>query len=160
LFVTAEELGLFGSEFFMRERTIPAEKIFANLNIDMIGRVDKLHQNEPEYIYLIGSDRISQDLHEVSEKTNEEWSNYKLDYRYNEKNDPNRFYYRSDHYNFAREGVPVIFYFSGIHEDYHEPSDTSEKLDYQRMESIGRLIYYTSYNLANREEVLKKTKGL
>jgi hypothetical protein len=133
VFMTGEEMGLFGSEFFTTHPPVPLEGIKANLNIDMVGRVDAYHPDNPNYIYLIGSDRISPELHKIQEAVNERTVNLYLDYTYNDEHDPNRFYYRSDHYNFAKNGIPVIFYFSGIHEDYHQPSDTFEKLNYERM---------------------------
>jgi len=156
MLVTAEEMGLLGSEYYAENPTVPLSQITTNLNIDMIGRVDDAHKENPRYIYLIGSDKISQDLHNVSEQVNDRYMKYTFDYTFNDINDPNRFYYRSDHYNFAKYGIPVIFYFSGVHEDYHQPSDTPEKLNYERMSEIGQLIFYTAWELANRDEPLKK----
>ena len=100
--------------------------------MDMVGRPDKNHPGNENYIYLIGSDKLSTDLHNTSEKANEKYVKMELDYRYNEPGDPNRFYYRSDHYNFAKNNIPSIFYFSGIHEDYHKPTDTMEKLSLKK----------------------------
>ena len=104
------------------------------------------------YVYIIGSDHDSQDLHNSSEKTNAETMNVELDYRFNDKDDPNRFYYRSDHYNFAKNGIPIIFYFSGTHEDYHMPTDDPEKIEYDLLENRTRLIFHTAWNIANRDE--------
>ena len=99
----------------------------ANLNIDMIGRTDADHEDDPRYVYLIGADKLSSELHEISEYCNETYTNLALDYTYNAPDDPNRFYYRSDHYNFAKNNIPVIFYFTGVHEDYHKPGDDWEQ---------------------------------
>ena len=129
------------------------ENTVTNLNIDMIGRIDPTRKGKNRnYIYIIGSDHDSQDLHNLSEKTNLETVNIDLDYRYNAKDDPNRFYYRSDHYNFARFGIPIIFYFSGTHEDYHMPTDDPDKIEYDLLESRTRLIFHTAWNIANRDE--------
>jgi len=123
----------------------------------MIGRIDEYHSN-PNYVYLIGSDRLSQELHDISEGVNKEHFNLQLDYRFNDKNDPNRYYFRSDHYNFAKNNIPVIFYFNGIHEDYHQPSDTFEKINFEKIEKISRYIFLTAWELANREEKPKLNK--
>jgi hypothetical protein len=156
--VSGEEKGLFGSRFYVENPLFPLEKTIANLNVDMIGRIDTTYKEDPDYIYLIGSDRISTDLHLLSEDVNLTYSSLKLDYTFNAEDDPNRFYYRSDHYNFAKNDIPVIFYFNGVHEDYHEHTDTPDKLHYGKIEKIGRLIFYTTWELANREEPLIKDK--
>jgi Zn-dependent M28 family amino/carboxypeptidase len=98
---------------------------------------------------LIGSDRLSVDLHNISEKVNKETSNLVLDYTFNSEDDPNQFYYRSDHYNFAKNNIPVIFYFSGVHEDYHKPGDDPEKILYDKMCSIAQLVFSTAWEVAN-----------
>jgi hypothetical protein len=150
--VTGEEKGLLGSEWYTEYPIFPLEKTIANLNIDMIGRVDEKHGDNERYIYLIGSDKLSTELHAISEKANATYAGLELDYTYNDPNDPNRFYYRSDHYNFAKNNIPVIFYFSGVHEDYHKPTDTPEKIRYPKMAEIGKLIFHTAWELANRDE--------
>lgn len=153
LHVTGEEIGLFGSRYYTEvEPVFPLANTVANLNIDMIGRVDSKHKNGDNYLYLIGSDRLSKALHDVSEAVNKKYVNLKLDYTYNDVNDPNRFYYRSDHYNFAKNNIPVIFYFNGTHDDYHRPTDTPDKINYKFLETRTRLIFYTAWELANREE--------
>ena len=122
----------------------------------MIGRINpKRNSDDPNYIYLIGSDKISTDLHNISEKINEKHTQLELDYTYNKEDDPNRFYYRSDHYNFAKNNIPVIFYFSGTHEDYHKISDTADKILYSTLEKRTKLIFHTAWELANREEKIK-----
>lgn len=153
--VSGEEKGLLGSKYYSENPVFPLENTVANLNIDMIGRYDKKHKDDSNYVYLIGSDKLSTDLHELSETVNETYSNFNLDYRYNKEDDPNRFYYRSDHYNFARNNVPVIFYFSGVHEDYHRSTDTIEKIDFDKTARIARLVFYTAWELANRQERIK-----
>jgi len=153
LHVTGEEKGLLGSKYYSENPIYPLEKTVASLNIDMIGRIDPTRKSENRnYIYIIGSDHDSQDLHNLSEKTNAETMNIELDYRFNDKDDPNRFYYRSDHYNFAKNGIPIIFYFSGTHEDYHMPTDDPEKIEYDLLENRTRLIFHTAWNIANRDQ--------
>ncbi len=155
LHLTAEEIGLFGSRYYTENPIFPLENTIANLNIDMIGRVDDAHKETPNYLYLIGSDRLSQELHNVSDSINKASVNINLDYTFNKKNDPNRFYYRSDHYNFAKHNIPVIFYFNGTHEDYHKPSDTPDKINYELLETRARLIFYTAWELVNRKTRVK-----
>ena len=153
LHVTGEEKGLLGSAYYADNPIYPLEDTVTNLNLDMIGRTDPTREGKNrEYIYIIGSDHDSQDLHNLSEKTNSETVNIDLDYRFNAKDDPQRFYYRSDHYNFAKNGIPIIFYFSGTHPDYHMPSDTPDKIEYDLLELRSRLVFYTAWNIANREE--------
>ena len=153
LHVTGEEKGLLGSKYYSENPIYPLENTVASLNIDMIGRIDPTRKSENRnYVYIIGSDHDSQDLHNLSEKTNAETMNIELDYRFNDKDDPNRFYYRSDHYNFAKNGIPIIFYFSGTHEDYHMPTDDPEKIEYDLLENRTRLIFHTAWNIANRDE--------
>ena len=152
--VSGEEKGLLGSEYYTDNPVYPLENSIANLNIDMIGRLDDWHDNG-NYVYLIGSDRLSLELHNLNEEINAKYIGLDLDYRFNDEEDPNRYYYRSDHYNFAKNNIPVIFYFNGIHEDYHRPSDTIEKLDFNKIETITKLIFLTAWELANRDERIK-----
>ncbi len=150
LHVTGEEKGLLGSRYYTENPIYPLEKTVANLNIDMIGRLDpKRTDKDPNYIYLIGSDKLSVELHELSENVNRKYTNLILDYTFNADNDPNRFYYRSDHYNFAKNNIPVIFYFNGTHEDYHQPTDTADKINYDILEKRTKLIFHTAWELAN-----------
>ena len=155
LHVTGEEKGLLGSAYYTDNPIYPLENTIVNLNVDMIGRIDpSRREKNRDYIYLIGSDHDSVDLHKLSEQTNAESVNMTLDYRYNDKNDPNRFYYRSDHYNFAKNGIPIIFYFTGTHADYHKTTDTPDKIEYDLLEMRSRLIFYTAWNIANRDKRL------
>lgn len=156
LHVTGEEKGLLGSKYYSENPLYPLADTMVNLNVDMIGRVNpKRETNDPNYIYLIGADKLSQELHDISEDTNKKYTQLALDYTYNDEKDPNRFYYRSDHYNFAKKNIPVIFYFSGTHEDYHKPGDTPDKILYPILEKRTRLIFYTAWELANRDERIK-----
>ena len=156
LHVTGEEIGLFGSKYYTDvDPVFPLANTVADLNIDMIGRIDEKHESKRNYLYLIGSDKLSQELHDISEAINEKYFNMEFDYTYNDDNDPNRFYYRSDHYNFAKNNVPVIFYFNGTHADYHKPSDTPDKIEYDLLETRAQLIFHTAWELANRDERIK-----
>ncbi|MFY0714021.1 M28 family peptidase [Seonamhaeicola sp. NFXS20] len=156
LHVTGEEIGLYGSKYYTDvDPVFPLENTVANLNIDMIGRIDPKHENNPNYLYLIGSDKLSKELHDLSEAVNKQYINMTFDYTYNAINDPNRFYYRSDHYNFAKNNIPVIFYFNGTHADYHQPTDTPDKIEYELLATRTQLIFYTAWELANREERIK-----
>lgn len=151
LHVTGEEKGLLGSLYYTDVDPIfPLSKTVANLNIDMIGRIDPAREGERNYIYLIGSDKLSTELHELSEEVNAKYANIELDYTYNDENDPNRFYYRSDHYNFAKNNIPIIFYFNGTHDDYHKPGDTPDKINYDLLENRTRLVFHTAWEVANR----------
>ena len=153
LHVTGEEKGLLGSQYYTdNEPIFPLAQTVANLNIDMIGRIDPKREGGRNYIYLIGSDKLSTDLHELSENVNRKYTNLELDYKYNDENDPNRFYYRSDHYNFAKNNIPIIFYFNGTHDDYHRPSDTPDKINYDLLENRTRLIFHTAWEIANRDQ--------
>ncbi len=156
--VSGEEKGLLGSKYYTKKPIYPLEKTVVNLNVDMIGRVDYNHDTS-NYVYLIGSDMLSKELHDISEKINKEYIGLELDYTFNSEEDPNRYYYRSDHYNFAKNNIPVIFYFNGLHDDYHKPTDTIEKIDFKKIEKITRLIFLTAWELANREERIKLNKN-
>lgn len=155
MLVTGEEKGLLGSEYYVNHPVFPLDNTIANVNIDMIGRVDEKHAENPDYIYVIGSDRLSTELHEINEEMNTVHTKLTLDYTYNAESDPNRYYYRSDHYNFAERGIPAIFYFSGTHPDYHRPGDTVDKINFERMETIAKLIYYVIRELADRDDRIK-----
>ena len=164
LHVTGEEEGLLGSAYYTENPLYPLEHTIVNLNIDMIGRNDSLHDTNEDYLYLIGSDILSQDLHNISVSINKKYSNLDLDFRYN---DPlvkvyergryyaNRYYYRSDHYNFAKNDIPVIFYFSGTHDDYHLPTDTVEKINYPLLTKRARYIFHTVWELANMDDQIR-----
>ena len=150
--VTGEEKGLVGSKYYTDNPVFPLSQTVANLNIDMIGRVGEGMENAGDYVYLIGSDRLSTELHNLSEEVNNKYLNLNLDYTFNEEGDPNRFYFRSDHYNFAKNDIPIIFYFNGVHEDYHRPTDTPDKIEYDLLTKRAKLIFLTAWEVANRDE--------
>jgi hypothetical protein len=150
--VSGEEKGLLGSAYYSEHPVFPLENTVADLNIDMIGRMDEKHSTDPDYIYIIGSNMLSTQLHEINEQANNTYTQLKLDYTFNDVNDKNRYYYRSDHYNFAKHNIPVIFYFNGVHKDYHKETDEVDKINFDKMEKISRLVFFTAWELANRKE--------
>jgi hypothetical protein len=157
--VTGEEKGLYGSQYYVENPIFPLENTITNLNIDMVGRVDDAHKDKPNFVYVIGSDKLSQELHDLSEEVNKTYVNLELDYTYNDENDPNRFYYRSDHYNFAKNNIPIIFYFNGTHPDYHKPTDTIEKINFDVMLQRAKLVFFTAWEIANRERKITADKA-
>ena len=160
LHVTGEEKGLLGSKYYTENPVYPIANTVCDLNIDMVGRIDERHKEDPNYVYLIGSDKLSTELHNLSEAVNKKYTNINLDYKYNDENDPNRFYYRSDHYNFAKYNVPIIFYFNGTHEDYHQPSDTPDKINYELLENRTRLIFHNAWEVANMDKRIIADKAV
>lgn len=152
MLVTGEEKGLLGSQFYAEHPIFPLKNTVANVNVDMVGRVDEKYEENPNYVYVIGSDRLSTELHDINENANKKYTNLVLDYTYNEDDDPNRYYYRSDHYNFAEKGIPAIFYFNGTHKDYHRTTDTIEKINFEKMAIIGKLVFHTAWQLANQDK--------
>jgi hypothetical protein len=156
--VTGEEKGLFGSQYYVTNPAIPLHQTIADLNMDMIGRIDTLHEahKDTNYIYVIGSDKISLELDSLLQAANAESEQLTLDYKYNDEQDPERFYYRSDHYNFAKNGVPIVFFFDGIHADYHKPTDTVDKILFERMGKMCRMIYDLGWKLGNFNRLLIK----
>jgi hypothetical protein len=151
--VSGEEKGLLGSEYYSDNPVFPLENTVNNINIDMVGRIDYEYQDaeNQDYVYVIGSEMLSSQLKTINEYNNITYTNLILDYRYDAEDDPNRFYYRSDHYNFAKHNIPVIFFFNGVHDDYHQPTDTVDKIEFELMEKRAKLIFHTSWDLANRE---------
>ena len=154
--VTAEEVGLYGSKYYTENPIFSLQNTIATLNIDMIGRVDYKHKDNENYIYIIGADKISTELHFIAQKANATFTGLNLDYTYNKDTDPNRYYYRSDHYNFASQGIPVIFFFNGEHEDYTKPTDTEDKINYTLLEKRTKLVFATAWYLANSKTRLQK----
>lgn len=165
-----EEKGLWGSEYFTKYPTVPIGQIVAQFNIDMIGRSKKEGDvsapnralTGPDEIYVIGSKMMSTELGELSEKVNKSYLNLHFNYLYDNPTDPNRFFFRSDHYNYAQKRIPIIFYFDGVHEDYHRPSDEPQKIDYDKMERVARTIFVTVWETADlktRPVVDKKLPG-
>ncbi len=155
---SGEEKGLWGSEFYTSHPVYPLNKTSVNLNIDMIGRSDPARKqgDSNNYVYIVGDDRLSTDLHRISEDINKKYTRLELDYKFNDSRDPLKIYTRSDHYNFARKGVPIIFYFDGVNTDYHQPTDTPDKIKYDLMVKRAQLIFYTAWEMANRNNMLKR----
>lgn len=154
LHVTGEEHGLLGSKYYVENPHFPLANTVANINIDMIGRSDVEHSAGEQYVYVIGADKLSSDLHIITEEANSLYTNIKLDYKYNDFNDPNRFYYRSDHYNFAKNGIPAVFLFNGVHEDYHQPGDTPDKIEFDKLAKRAQLAFAIAWEVANRKDRL------
>lgn len=157
--VSGEEKGLWGSNYYTNHPLFPLEKTSVDLNIDMIGRTDSSRKkgDSLNYVYVVGDDKISTDLKAISESVNQNYLNMELDYKYNDPNDRMRIYFRSDHYNFARKGVPIIFYYDGmLGADYHKPTDTPDKINYPLMVKRAQLVFYTAWEMANRDEMLKR----
>lgn len=157
LHVTGEEHGLLGSKYYAENPLFPLANTVANINIDMIGRSDPENEGK-NYVYVIGSEMLSTELKKINEDANASTHKLLLNYKYDDPSDPNRLYYRSDHYNFARNGIPIIFFFDGIHADYHQPTDDADKIDYPLFEKRVQLIYATAWELANRKERIKVDK--
>lgn len=154
LHVTAEEVGLHGSRYYSENPLFPLKNTVADVNIDMIGRRDELHKDSNNYVYVIGSDYLSTDLYNICENANTKHGLLTLDYKYNDKNDKNRFYYRSDHYNFAKNGIPSVFLFSGVHEDYHKPTDDVDKIEFDAVTTRTKYAFAIAWEIANRENRL------
>lgn len=150
LHVTGEEHGLFGSEYYSDNPVFPLANTVVDLNIDMIGRDDPENRGK-DYVYVIGSEMLSSELKVINEAANKKTNNLILNYKYDDPNDPERLYYRSDHYNFAKNNIPVAFFFDGIHEDYHKPTDDVEKIDYSLLAKRTQLVFATAWEIANRE---------
>ncbi|MBS1934396.1 MAG: M28 family peptidase [Bacteroidetes bacterium] len=156
---SGEEKGLWGSEYYSDHPAYNLDKTTVDLNIDMIGRIDDSRKkgDSTNYVYVIGDDKLSSDLKPISESVNKKYTKLELDYKYNDPKDPERIYYRSDHYNFARKGVPIIFYYDGmLDRDYHQPTDTPDKITYDLMAKRAKLVFYTAWEMANRNDMLKR----
>mgnify|MGYP000399667525 CR=1 FL=1 len=151
LHMTGEEHGLYGSEFYSENPLFPITKTVADVNIDMVGRRDELHKDSNNYVYLIGSDYLSTDLFNICEAVNTKYTHLNLDYKFNDRKDSNRFYYRSDHYNFAKHGIPVVFLFNGVHADYHQASDEVDKIEFDALTKRAQLGFSIAWELANRD---------
>ena len=157
--VSGEEKGLWGSAYYTNHPVFPLEKTTVDLNIDMIGRSDSSRHkgDSANYVYVVGDDKISSDLKVISEATNKKYLKMELDYKFNDPNDRQRIYFRSDHYNFAQKGVPIIFYYDGmLGADYHRPTDTPDKINYNLLAKRAQLVFYTAWEMANRNDMLKR----
>lgn len=153
--LTGEEEGLFGSEYYVHNPVFPLDKTVVNLNLDMVGRVDEVHTDNRNFVYVIGSDKLSSELHEISERNNKIYTGLTFDYTYNDQNHPEQFYYRSDHWNFAQRDIPIIFYMDGVHPDYHRVTDEVAKIEFGPMTLRTQCVFYTAWEVANRDEKLK-----
>jgi hypothetical protein len=157
--VSGEEKGLWGSEYYSDNPVYPLEKTSVDLNTDMVGRIDtERHTGDTlNYVYVVGHDKLSSDLPVINEGVNKQYTNLALDYKFDDPNDPNRIYFRSDHYNFARKGIPVLFFYDGmLKADYHRPTDTIDKINWPLYETRVRMIFHTAWEMANRDEMLKR----
>ena len=152
LHVTGEEHGLHGSRYYSENPLFPIANTITDINIDMIGRRDEAHANSNNYVYLIGADRLSTDLDKICKIANAKYTKLDLDYKYNELSDPNHFYERSDHYNFAKNGIPAVFIFNGVHADYHQKTDKPNKIEYDALTKRAQFAFVTAWELANRED--------
>jgi len=163
-----EEKGLWGSEYFNKFPTVDIKSVIAHLNIDMIGRSKKAGDADPKNkdlsgeneIYVIGAEMMSSTLGAVTKDTNSGYLNLSYNYRYDDPKDPNRFFFRSDHFNYALNNIPVAFWFDGEHVDYHGAGDHADKIDYARMEKITRTIFLTLWELTDLKERPKVDKQL
>ena len=161
--VSGEEKGLWGSEYYSENAVYPLDKTSVDLNIDMIGRIDteRMKADTLNYIYVVGHDKISSELPLINEAINNKYTGLTLDYKFDDPNDPERIYFRSDHYNFARKGVPVLFFYDGmLQSDYHKPTDTVDKIYWKLLEKRTRMIFLTAWEMANRENMLKRDKPI
>lgn len=161
--VSGEEKGLWGSEYYSDNPVFSLEKTSVDLNTDMIGRVDTERKTADSlnYVYVVGHDKISSELPVINENANKTTTRLVLDYKFDDPNDPERIYYRSDHYNFARKGVPVLFFYDGmLKADYHQPTDDVEFINWSLYEKRAQMIFYTAWEMANRNEMLKRDKPL
>jgi len=146
---TGEEKGLWGAHYFVNNCPVPVEKISANINLDMLCR------NDPNSIYLIGSKYLSTELDASLQKMNNKYTKLFLDYTYEDPSHPDRFFYRSDQYPYILFGIPGVWIFCGTTEDYHQPTDTVDRVDYEKMEKVTRLAYLAGYEIANMKNMLK-----
>lgn len=151
LHVTGEEHGLHGSRYYTENPLFPLANTITNINIDMIGRRDDANAASNNYVYVIGANRLSTDLDSICTIANAKYSQLNLDYKFNDPADPNRFYERSDHYNFAKNGIPSVFLFNGVHADYHRPTDSADKIEYDALAKRTQFAFVTAWELANRE---------
>ncbi|GAB3015724.1 hypothetical protein GCM10027051_19630 [Niabella terrae] len=159
MLVCGEEKGLWGSEYYSEHPVFPLDKTTADLNIDMIGRIDteRMLADTLNYVYVIGHNKLSSDLQPINEGANNKYTRLTLDYKFDDPNDPNRIYYRSDHYNFARKGVPILFFYDGmLQADYHKPTDTVDKINFPLLTKRAQMIFYTAWDIANRDALLKR----
>jgi len=145
---TAEERGLIGAYYFIEHCPVPVDKISADLNMDMIAR------NDPGMIYLIGSNKLSKGLDAAIHAANDRSARMKLDYTYESPLHPDRFFFRSDQLPYMRYGIPGVWFFTGTHADYHQPTDVVERCDFAKMERVAKLVYLTAMDIGNQPRLL------
>lgn len=161
--VSGEEKGLWGSEYYSDHPFYPLDKTSVNLNTDMVGRIDTERKTADSlnYVYVIGHDKLSSELPIINEGVNNKYTQLVLDYKFDDPADPNRIYFRSDHYNFARKGVPILFFYDGmLKSDYHQPGDTVDKIYWDLYEKRVKMIFHTAWEMANRDNMLKRDTPL
>jgi hypothetical protein len=158
MLVTGEEKGLLGSDYYTQHPVFPLASTVVDLNIDMVGRRDPQHKDSAPYVYVIGSDKLSTELHNINEAANKTYTNLLFDYTYNDQNHPDRLYYRSDHWNFAKNNIPIVFYFDGIHEDYHQPTDEVSRIEFDLLAKRAQAVFYTAWEVTNREQRIQADK--
>jgi Zn-dependent M28 family amino/carboxypeptidase len=161
--VSGEEKGLWGSDYYSEHPIYPMDKTTADLNTDMVGRIDteRMTADSANTVYVIGHDKLSSELQGINETANAQSSKLVLDYKYDDPADKNNIYYRSDHYNFAKKGVPILFFYDGmLQADYHKPTDTIDKINFDLMQKRVLMIFYTAWEIANRENMLKRDMKL
>ncbi|WP_428657292.1 M20/M25/M40 family metallo-hydrolase [Runella sp.] len=148
LLFSGEEGGLIGSKYFVANSPIPMNQIICDLNVDMVGRTDFKHRKKPDYCYLI-TGKQDNELRQTIKTANQKSVNINVDHSYDSENDPSSFYYRSDHYNFAKQGIPIAFFMDGEHPDYHQPSDSADKINYPLLQKRATLVFQTAWMMAN-----------
>jgi Zn-dependent M28 family amino/carboxypeptidase len=156
---TGEEAGLYGSVYNADFPVVPLDKVQAQLNMDMVGRddCDNVEGDYSNTLFLVGDDRISTDLHNIIVEQNRTLGRpLTLDYELNDPNDPESVYTRSDHYSYAAKGIPIAFFTTGLHKDYHKVSDTVDKILFPKMARIAQLVYETGFSIANTDKVLDR----
>ncbi|KAJ8136851.1 hypothetical protein OY671_009936, partial [Metschnikowia pulcherrima] len=161
--VSGEEKGLWGSDYYSEHPIFPLDKTTADLNIDMVGRIDTERKtaDTSNYVYVIVHDKSSSDSPVINEGVNNKYTKSTLDYKYDDPNDRNFIYYRSDHFNFAKKGVPILFFYDGMSSaDYHQPTDTIEKINFDSMEKRVKMIFHTAWVIANRDDMSKRDTPL
>ncbi|HEX3235439.1 MAG TPA: M28 family peptidase [Gemmatimonadales bacterium] len=154
---TGEELGLLGSDWFTRHPTVTRDSIVAQLNIDMVGRGDAtdIQGGGPGYLQLIGSRRLSTELGDIVERVNREGKHgFLFDYTYDADGEPHNYYCRSDHYMYARFGIPITFFTTGAHMDYHEVTDEPQYIDYAKMARVAGLIQDVALAVADLDHAV------
>jgi Zn-dependent M28 family amino/carboxypeptidase len=155
---TGEEAGLLGADYFVKNPTVPRDSIVANINMDMVGRgrAEDLPGGGPGYVSVIGANRLSTDIGSAVERINKSQPRpLKLDYRFDEDvratlgSSYNNIYGRSDHARYAAVNIPIVFFFTGLHADYHQVTDEPQYIDYPNYTAITRYVNDLLLDIAN-----------